>query len=127
LTVTGIAGRTVFTQIGCANCHVPELTTGRSEIAALDNVKAPLHSDLPLHDTGSLGDGVAQADAGPNEFRTPPLWGLRFSAPYLHDGRAVSIAQAIRSHDGQGSAVRDNFKALSPAQRRQLIEFLQSL
>jgi CxxC motif-containing protein (DUF1111 family) len=127
LTANGIAGRALFSRVGCANCHVPELTTGPSEITALDSVNLPLYSDLLLHDMGSLGDGISQAAAGPNEFRTPPLWGLRFSAPYLHDGRAVSIGQAIRAHDGQGRTARDKFNTLSPVEQRQLTEFLLSL
>ena len=52
------------------------------------------YSDFLLHDMGSLGDGIAQNEAGPTEFRTPPLWGLRFQPSLLHDGRATSAESA---------------------------------
>ena len=127
LTARGIIGRDQFNQIGCAICHVPQLQTGASPVAALDHQTVNLYSDLLLHDMGKLGDGIAQADAGPNEFRTPPLWGLRASAPYLHDGRAVTVDAAIRAHEGQGKLSRDRYQALAPADRAALLEFLSSL
>jgi len=122
-----IAGQALFAAVGCAQCHVPELTTGSSDIAALSEKKVPLYSDLLLHDMGSLGDGIAQADAGPREFRTAPLWGLRASAPYLHDGRAANIDRAIRAHDGEAVVSRDRYQALTATQRAQLIAFLNTL
>jgi CxxC motif-containing protein (DUF1111 family) len=76
---------------------------------------------------GQLGDGIAQAAATPREFRTAPLWGLRASAPYLHDGRAPTIDAAIRQHDGQGKPARDRYLKLSPTQQQQLLEFLNSI
>lgn len=81
------SGRQIFQQINCAVCHMPSMVTGPNMIRALDRKPVFLYSDLLLHDMGSLGDGIAQAAAGPKEFRTAPLWGLRASAPYLHDGR----------------------------------------
>jgi CxxC motif-containing protein (DUF1111 family) len=121
------AGQALFTSVGCAQCHVPELQTGVSDIAALSEKTVPLYSDLLLHNMGTLGDGIAQADAGPNEFRTAPLWGLRASAPYLHDGRAANVDRAIRAHDGEGTTARNRYQALTPAQRNQLLAFLNTL
>jgi CxxC motif-containing protein (DUF1111 family) len=103
------------------------MATGPNRTPALDRKTVALYSDLLLHDMGALGDGIAQADAGMREMKTPPLWGLRASAPYLHDGRAVTIEQAVRQHDGEARRVRERFEALNPAQRRQLLDFLATL
>ena len=61
------------------------------------------------------------------EWRTPPLWGVRDSAPYLHDGRARSLAQAVALHGGQGAASAHRFGALGPRQQSQVLAFLDSL
>ena len=126
-TPAAISGAGLFRQIGCDGCHTPVLTTGRNDIPALNLQAVPLFSDLLLHDMGALGDGIAQADAGPREFRTAPLWGLRASAPYLHDGRAPTIDAAIRAHDGEAANPRDRYLRLREQQRRQLLEFLGSI
>ena len=103
------------------------MQTGTSDIAALSNQTVALYSDLLLHDMGTLGDGIAQAAAGANEFRTPPLWGLSASAPYLHDGRAATVDAAIRAHTGEGTTAQQHYVALTATQRAQLLEFLSSL
>ena len=120
-------GEVLFHQVGCAVCHVPVIPTGLSPVRALSQKPAWLYSDLLLHDMGPLGDGIAQAAAGPTEMRTAPLWGLRASAPYLHDGRAVDVDQAIVGHDGEGRAARDRYLRMTPSQRRQLADFLHTL
>jgi hypothetical protein len=61
------------------------------------------------------------------EWRTPPLWGVRDSAPYLHDGRAESLLEAIVMHDGESAPTRDRFLQLSVEDRNALIEFLETL
>ena len=76
---------------------------------------------------GSLNDGIEQADALGNEMKTEPLWGLRFSAPYLHDGRAPTINDAIRAHDGEGSVARDRYNKLPSSLQHQLLDFLNAL
>ena len=121
------AGEGLFTAVGCANCHTPSMQTGPSPIAALDRKQVQLWSDLLLHDMGSLNDGIAQAGASGREMKTPPLWGLRASAPYLHDGRAPTIDQAVRQHDGEARAVRERYEGLTPAQRQQVLDFLGTL
>ena len=65
--------------------------------------------------------------AGPSEFRTEPLMGLRFSEKFLHDGRAGSIEEAIRLHGGEATAARDRFAALRPEDRAALLAFLKAL
>lgn len=129
LRVTGAlqSGRNLFTRVGCAECHVPTISTGSSKIRALDRKPVTLWSDLLLHDMGSLNDGIAQSGALANEMKTAPLWGLKHLAPYLHDGRAPTIADAIRAHDGEGAISRDRFNGLTQNQQRQLLEFLNAL
>lgn len=127
LTVNATAGQVLFTSTGCAVCHTPSMTTGVNAIAALSEKEVALYSDLLLHDMGRLGDGIVQADAGAREMKTAPLWGVRVSPPYLHDGRAPTIDAAIRAHDGEALAARTRYTQLSAAQRQQLIEFVNSL
>lgn len=127
LTTSAKAGQQLFMSMGCALCHTPALTTGPSAFAAFDRKPVRLYSDLLLHDMGSLGDGIAQGPAGARDMRTSPLWGLRFSAPYLHDGRATTVDQAIRAHDGEGKASRERYIRLTPTQQAQLRDFLLSL
>jgi CxxC motif-containing protein (DUF1111 family) len=62
-----------------------------------------------------------------DEWRTPPLWGVAHSAPYLHDGRAATLEDAIRMHGGQGAASARQFDRLSRNERDQLIAFLKTL
>ena len=124
---SALAGQVLFQNTGCADCHTPEMKTGVNVIAALNEKTVALYSDLLLHDMGTLGDGISQGPATGRDFRTPPLWGMRASAPYLHDGRAPNADQAIRLHDGQGKASRDQFVALTAPQRRQMLDFLDSL
>ena len=103
------------------------MQTGKNSVEALDRKPVRLFSDLLLHNMGALGDGIAQGTANPREMRTAPLWGLRASAPYLHDGRAETVTAAIRAHDGEATAPRDRFNRLSPTQRQQLLDFLNSI
>jgi len=127
LSFAARAGQDVFSQIGCAGCHEPTFVTGPNAVKALDRKVVPLYSDLLLHDMGSLGDGIAQGAARPSEMRTPPLWGLRGRGPFLHDGRAATIATAIRMHDGEAARVRDRFNRLGPTQQQQLLAFLNAI
>ena len=61
------------------------------------------------------------------EWRTPPLWGFRDSAPYLHDGRARTLDQAISFHGGEATGIAQSFFNLTAKERRQLEAFLKSL
>jgi YVTN family beta-propeller protein len=90
-------GRTVF-DAECAVCHSGAATT--------DNVQHPLATSLPAVDT-------------------PSLIGVAHSAPYFHDGSAIDLAALI---DDRGS-VHDmvDTSALSPAQREDLVHYLESL
>lgn len=126
------AGRQVFGGIGCALCHTPAMQTSPSKInAALSSVNANLFSDLLVHNMGTnLADGVAQGGAGPDEFRTAPLWGLGQRIFFLHDGRTSDLVNAIQQHASSGSeanGVIHNFNNLSPQQKQNLLNFLRSL
>ncbi len=127
MSTSAQAGETLFSKVGCAYCHTPTLTTGQSSSVALTKKAVNLYSDLLLHDMGRLNDGIAQAGAATNEMKTPPLWGLRVTAPYLHDGRAQTIDKAIRLHDGEARIVRDRYNNLTPELRQQLLDFLNTL
>jgi CxxC motif-containing protein (DUF1111 family) len=120
-------GQKLFARIDCTACHVPKLTTGQSDVAALSNREVHAYTDLLLHDMGPGLADICFGDASPSEFRTEPLMGLRLSTVYLHDGRAKSIEEAIRLHDGEAASSRDAFLALSARERRALVAFLSGL
>ena len=119
----GTGGR-IFNGIGCAECHTPSLGSVQG-----------IYSDLLLHDMGeSLSDpgtyyGSAESPgaARGTEWRTPPLWGVRDSGPYLHDGRAQTLEDAVSLHGGQGLYSARRFLTLSPRERSQLRAFLNTL
>ncbi|MBM4268973.1 MAG: c-type cytochrome [Deltaproteobacteria bacterium] len=118
-------GDTLFRDTGCAGCHVPEMPASAD---ASDAATVRLFSDLLLHDMGSyLADGIPAGEAAGNEFRTAPLWGVRESKPYMHDGRAESLEAAIALHDGEAKGARDRFLALDDEQQKSLVAFLETL
>ena len=119
-------GERIFSAVGCASCHVPSLTTGPNANPALNERPVPLFSDLLLHNIGT-GDGIPQAAAGPDEIRTPALWGLRLRRPLLHDGSAATIEEAILRHGGEGEVARRGFVQATPSERSKLLSFLRSL
>jgi CxxC motif-containing protein (DUF1111 family) len=123
-------GEKVFANIGCANCHVPD-------VGSVDGI----YSDLLLHRMGqtlqgggSYGqpppeDPNSKPHDGPlaDEWRTPPLWGVADSAPYMHDGRAKTLQEAIKFHGGQAASSAQRFAQLPVAEQVQLVSFLKSL
>jgi hypothetical protein len=119
-------GRRLFNEAECTFCHTPSL----GEVGGI-------YSDLLLHNMGqSLSDagstyGMASPETlegpSPREWRTPPLWGYRDSGPYLHDGRARNLEEAVALHGGQAKSSAKRFFALSPRDRAQIEAFLKSL
>jgi len=97
----------------------------------LSNVQANLFSDLAVHHMGSgLSDDIVQGSAGPDEFRTAPLWGLGQRIFFLHDGRTQDLIQAITQHSSTGSeanGVVNNYNHLTEQQKQDLLNFLRSL
>jgi hypothetical protein len=149
------SGEALFTQVGCASCHVrnmnlktpihvePADTTGGTGIRldlAVDNkdphpakaadgsITIEVFSDFKRHDVGAaLADSKNFNQIAANQFITPPLWGIAVSAPYLHDGRAPTLADAILAHAGDALAVRNAYAALTADQQLQVQEFLLTL
>jgi CxxC motif-containing protein (DUF1111 family) len=138
-TPSSIEGRARFSAIGCALCHTPSLMTGRAVAtgssinpsAAMSNQPVNLFSDLLVHHMGQgLADGITQGAAGPDEFRTAPLWGLGQRIFFLHDGRTSDLLQAIQAHRSQGSeanGVIQRFDNLKGDQQQDILNFLRAL
>jgi CxxC motif-containing protein (DUF1111 family) len=62
-----------------------------------------------------------------NKLRTAPLWGLRLRSRLMHDGASVQLSDAIRRHKGEAEAATERFSKLTPADKKALLAFLQSL
>ncbi len=151
-------GVQLFEDIGCANCHRPELRTNgktlgysfpeinedpfTNEFYEVDlsrkppnfprqgsGLKVRLFSDLKRHD---MGPGLAESFQGATpaqngQFITAKLWGVADTAPYLHDGRAQTLGEAIDLHGGDALAARDNFANLDQADQDAILRFLRTL
>jgi len=180
-------GSTVFSQIGCATCHVPSLTINRATFSepsqnpnfrdklfpagqdpltrslnpatavrfdltrdqpdnrvivngvevrfgALERGSTSgsaivrLYGDLKRHNMGPrLAEQVDEIGTGASVFLTENLWGVGSTAPYLHDGRATTLTEAILEHGGEAQASRDAFAALTTSSKRDVITFLNNL
>ena len=136
-------GQPIFTQIGCAGCHVTTTFRTPANPAPLDidgegeefirvpgNFAFNPFSDFLKHDMGALGDRIGDEGntvATTRQMRTAPLWGIRFRNRLLHDGRCSDIPCAVRAHDGQGAAARNAFNALSSTNQHNLVQFIRSL
>ncbi|MEM9304270.1 MAG: di-heme oxidoredictase family protein [Pseudomonadota bacterium] len=146
-------GARVFFEIGCAECHRPLLESKGRQLSYrlpdadtphyTTNLTAPpagfeprgtgiavrLYSDLKRHDMGpELAESFGEATNARNrEFVTPRLWGVGDSAPYLHDGRALTLTEAIEWHGGEGEDARNAFVAARNGERAALVAFLKSL
>lgn len=130
-----LEGETLFSEIGCADCHQTTFETSAYSLHAevRDQTIHP-YTDLLLHDMGpGLADNLAEGDASGAEWRTPPLWNIGLTADvnsgeaYLHDGRARTLDEAIRWHGGEGQSSNDAYQALSEGEKAALIAFLKSL
>ncbi len=120
VTPTVERGEVLFNEIGCADCHV----------ASLDTTLGLIHpyTDLLLHNMGEeLADGVIMDGARGDEFRTQPLWGLCEHPPFLHDGRADTVEEAVLIHGGEALEARNKFSALDEIESQELLRFLGSL
>lgn len=133
---SGMAGETIFNNIGCVQCHIARFVTGTADETGLANQVIKPYSDYLLHDMGQLGDGIAQGDAMQTEIRTPALWGLRVRNPMMHDGRVIGgtfasrIDQAIAHHGVTGSEAipaATAYNGLTQPEKDQLVAFLDSL
>jgi CxxC motif-containing protein (DUF1111 family) len=149
-------GRELFSQVGCSLCHTPTMQTGGANgkggpanSPVLVNRPVNLFSDLLVHHMGPvLADDIVQGAAGPDEFRSTPLWGVGQRIFFLHDGRTSDILQAILLHaSGDGNNDRDDkgagnsgtfgpseangviqqFRHLGKQDQQAILDFLRSL
>ena len=143
-------GQVVFNSIGCALCHTPQMQTAPvMNSAVLENRPVNLFSDLLVHHMGAgLADNIIQGQAGPDEFRTVPLWGVGQRLFFLHDGRTSDLLQAIQQHfsnatgdtaatatspaspaypASEANAVVQKFRGLSKTDQQAVLDFLRSL
>jgi CxxC motif-containing protein (DUF1111 family) len=111
------AGEAAFKSFGCAGCHVPDMPPAMG-----------VYSNFCVHRMGDkLADGISDHEAKVDEFRTTPLWGLRFRTLYLHDGRATTLHDAIVAHGGEGSAAATAYRNAPEEERAALLRFLKTL
>jgi CxxC motif-containing protein (DUF1111 family) len=144
LTKEAKHGQEVFARLHCAVCHVPEMLTRSEvnvvdpdspvpelrhlEIKALENKTVNAYTDLLVHNMGvDLADGLPDNRATGGEWRTAPLWGLRFKKYFLHDGRTTDLEAAIKAHGGQAQSSKQAFLSLSKSDKEDLLAFLRSL
>jgi CxxC motif-containing protein (DUF1111 family) len=122
-------GRDLFEQAGCTQCHVAQL------VNTSDGTTLNLYSDVLLHslrpppstDASSPPD-VTSGAARPREFRTSPLWGFRYTAPYMHDGKSYTLDEIVNRHGWEALTGERVFQAsFTDDQRRAVLEFLRSL
>jgi CxxC motif-containing protein (DUF1111 family) len=118
----------------------PELGDTGSYTPFVPGSEDPEFVDPPISETVTVAleeipavmvpSSKVKAPTGPatrQEWRTPPLWGVRDSSPYLHDGRAPTLDRAIALHGGQGTRSAKAYFALTPRERLQVQAFLKSL
>ena len=151
-----LQGENLFNSVGCTDCHRPFLDAASSHLTYSfpevetdptanvfyatnlrsaptrfrprpgGGIRVPLFSDLKRHD---MGPGLAESFGDPldSQFITPRLWGIADTAPYLHDGRALTLTDAILLHGGEAQTVRDNFANLGNGQKVKVLSFLRTL
>ena len=131
MSASALSGANLFNSVGCALCHSSTLTTGMSRFTGMSNVTYHPFSDFALHHMGSrLSDGINQGAAGPDQFRTAPLWGIGQRTFFLHDGRTSDLLQAIQAHASSGSEANNvirRFNSLNRSQTQDVLNFLRSL
>ncbi len=138
IPAAAVRGDPLFTSTGCAVCHTRTFQTAAPGTSinggafavpvALGNKIIHPFSDFALHDIGT-GDGIVQnaGQSSANQMRTAPLWGIRARNRFMHQGLNVTIFDTIQLHAGQATDARNNFNALTAAQRADLTAFVLSL
>jgi len=162
MSPSALHGRELFTDVGCAMCHTPSFKTPGTlrprtpsqeigpHVEALRGKTVNLYSDLLVHHMGAtMADNIVQGNAGPDEFRTTPLWGVGQRLFFLHDGRTSDLLTAIEDHysapysDGGDNPAKDvqsfsyepseanrvvqRFNMLNPRDKQAVLDFLRSL
>jgi CxxC motif-containing protein (DUF1111 family) len=157
LDARGRRGRRLFGELGCADCHIPVLETRSNRLplafpevatdptanvyARIDlrvagfrrirhgpGLRVPLYSDLKRHRMGPrLAETFERGEIANDAFVTARLWGIADTGPYLHDGRALTLHEAISFHGGEAQAARDAYVALPETHQEELLSFLGAL
>jgi CxxC motif-containing protein (DUF1111 family) len=132
---SAIRGKDLFVQAKCDLCHIPAIRTGTStNFEELKNIEIQPFTDMLLHNMGPEdGDNGYEEGyaAGPNDWRTPPLWGMNYIKYsnkvnlFMHDGRARNLAEAILWHFGEGTISRNAFINMSATDRADLIRYCE--
>ncbi len=148
-------GHALFGKAGCDGCHVQKVAAvdgiyadlllhdmGRgladagSSYQTRGNDKIVAQADSAGMVAHTLSDGsTVRVPAEPGtpvpaadvEWRTPPLWGVRDSSPYLHDGRAATLDDAIRAHGGEAAMSSTAYTSMTLEEQQKLVGFLESL
>jgi CxxC motif-containing protein (DUF1111 family) len=128
-------GKQLFIEASCGKCHVSNFTTKVNvAFSAISNQQIFPYTDLLLHDMGNdLADNRPDFLANGKEWRTPPLWGIGLTetvnghSNFLHDGRARNLMEAIMWHGGEAEKSKNKVSAMSSAERKALLKFLESL
>jgi CxxC motif-containing protein (DUF1111 family) len=127
-------GKELFGSVGCAVCHVPDM--GGVKGVYSDFLLYTLDDPHPPGGGGDYSSGPPPQlqlpprpddEPKPNEWKTPPLWGVADSAPYLHDGSAPTLRDAILRHRGDAKGVTQKYQALPPADQAAVVSFLGTL
>jgi CxxC motif-containing protein (DUF1111 family) len=123
-----VRGKELFNSVGCAVCHTPDMGGVRG-----------VYSDFLLHvveDPTSSGSSygtqtpeipLPPESPRPDEWKTPPLWGVADSAPYFHDGGSPTLYAAIVRHRGDAANVGKVYEKLSREDQAAVIAFLLTL
>jgi CxxC motif-containing protein (DUF1111 family) len=146
LTPRAQRGRDAFASVGCVACHTPQMRTAAViKSDALRDKPVNLYSDLLIHHMGAnLADNIIQGAAGPDMFRTTPLWGVGQRIFFLHDGRTKDLIEAIEAHFSPAASANpvtrmpalgpseanksiEAFRRLSSTDKQAIIDFLRSL
>ncbi len=130
-----LEGKVLFNKLNCIACHKIGLKVTNSKIyPKINGTIINPYSDFLLHDMGeNLADNRPDFLANGREWRTQPLWGIGLIKKVnnhtylLHDGRARNIEEAILWHGGEAEKSKQEFINLSAKQRKQVLNFINSL
>jgi CxxC motif-containing protein (DUF1111 family) len=130
-----LRGKMLFNTLNCSGCHaINQQTADFPANPYLEQITIRPYSDFLLHDMGKgLADNRPDYRATGSEWRTQPLWGIGLIATvnkhtnFLHDGRARSIEEAILWHGGEAYQIKQAFMNLSAKERKNVIDFVNSL
>jgi CxxC motif-containing protein (DUF1111 family) len=130
-----VRGKQLFGSIGCATCHTPDLGGLKGVYSdfllyTLEPPGSPEGRAYPQGTAQALPPGVPPLSEGhalPEEWKTPPLWGVADSAPYFHDGKSPTLSDAILRHGGDAARVTRAYQRLSHEEQEAIIVFLKTL